>query len=73
MYNMETRTVTVQQMLDYLQSYLDAWLADKEKYGMEDRTVKKDMDRLLGCKSMVEALIGVPVNLTLDGTVTIGY
>ena len=73
MYNMETRTVNVQQMLNYLQSYLNAWLTDKEKYGMEDRTVKKDMDRLLGCKSMVETLIGVPVNLTLDGTVTIGY
>ena len=68
-----TRTVTAQQMLNYLQSYLDTWLADKEKYGMEDRTVQKDMDRLLGCKSMVEILIGVPVNLTLDGTVTIGY
>lgn len=68
-----TRTITAQQMLNYLQTYLDAWLADKEKYGMEDRTVKKDMDRLLGCKGMVETLIGVPVNLTLDGTVTIGY
>ena len=30
-----TRTVTAQQMLNYLQSYLDAWLSDKEKYGME--------------------------------------
>lgn len=67
------RTVSAQQMLDYLQMFLDAWLKDKEMYGMEDRTVKKDMDRLLGCKSMVETLIGVPVNLTLDGTVTIGY
>ena len=70
---MEIRTVTAQQMLDYLQMFLDAWLADKKKYGMNDRTVQKDMDRLLGCKCMVETLIGVPVNLTLDGTVTIGY
>ena len=70
---MEERIVTAQQMLDYLQMFLDAWLIDKDKYGMEDRMVKKDMDRLLGCKSMVETLIGVPVNLTLDGTVTIGY
>ena len=66
-------TVTQQQMLDYLQIHLDAWLADKKKYGMEDNTVKKDMDRLLGCKCMVETLIGMPVNLTLDGTVTVGY
>ena len=65
--------VTHKQMLDYLQMFLDAWIADKEKYGMEDRTVKKDMDRLLGCKCMVETLIGQPVNLTLDGTVTTGY
>ena len=68
-----TRTVTAQQMLDYLQMFLDSWLEDKERYGMEDRTVQKDMDRLLGCKSMVETLINMPVNLTLDGTVTIGY
>lgn len=70
---METRTVTAQQMLDYLQMSLDAWLVDKEKYGMNDRTVQKDMDRLLGCKCMVETLIRQPVNLTLDGTVTVGY
>ena len=69
---MET-IVTQQQMLNYLQMFLDAWIDDKEKYGMEDRTVKKDMDRLLGCKCMVETLIGQPVNLTLDGTVTVGY
>ena len=66
-------TVTQHQMLNYLQMFLDAWLDDKEKYGMEDRTVKKDMDRLLGCKCMVETLIGQPVNLSMNGTVTIGF
>lgn len=66
-------TVTQQQMLNYLQMFLDAWIDDKEKYGMEDRTVQKDMDRLLGCKCMVETLIGQPVNLGLNGTVTVGY
>lgn len=65
-------TVTQQQMLDYLQMFLDSWLEDKEHYGMEDRTVKKDMDRLLGCKCMVETLIGQPVNLMMNGTVTVG-
>ena len=65
-------TVTQQQMLNYLQMFLDAWLDDKEKYGMDDRTVKKDMDRLLGCKCMVETLIGQPVNLMMNGTVTVG-
>lgn len=66
-------TVTQHQMLNYLQMFLDAWLDDKEKYGMEDSTVKKDMDRLLGCKCMVETLIGQPVNLSMNGTVTIGF
>ena len=66
-------TITQQQMLNYLQMFLDAWIDDKEKYGMEDRTVQKDMDRLLGCKCMVETLIGQPVNLSLNGTVTVGY
>lgn len=69
---MET-IVTKQQMIDYLQMFLTAWLEDKEKYGMEDRTVKKDMDRLLGCKCMVETLIGESVNLCIDGNVTLGY
>ena len=69
---MET-IVTKQQMIDYLQMFLTAWLEDKEKYGIEDRTVKKDMDRLVGCKCMVETLIGEPVNLGLNGTVTLGY
>lgn len=65
-------TVTQQQMLDYLQMFLNAWIEDKAHYGMEDRTVKKDMDRLLGCKCMVETLIGQPVNLMMNGTVTVG-
>ena len=65
-------TVTQQQMINYLQMFLSAWIDDKEKYGMEDRTVKKDMDRLLGCKCMVETLIGQPVNLMMNGTVTVG-
>lgn len=66
-------TITQQQMLNYLQTFLNAWLVDKATYGMEDWIVKKDMDRLLACKSMVETLIGQPVNLTLDGTVTVGF
>lgn len=65
-------TVTSKEMLDYLQMFLTAWLEDKNKYGMEDRIVQRDTDRLLACKSMVEALIGVPVNLQLDGKVTTG-
>jgi len=69
---MET-IVTKQQMIDYLQMFLTVWLEDKEKYGMEDRTVQKDMDRLIGCKCMTETLIGEPVNLWLNGTVTLGY
>lgn len=66
-------TVTSKEMLDYLQMFLTAWLEDKDKYGMKDRMVLKDMDRLIACKSMVETLIGVPVNLQMNGEVTIGF
>lgn len=66
-------TVTSKEMLDYLQMFLTVWLADKKKYGMDDRFVQKDMDKLLACKSMVETLIGVPVNLQMNGEVTIGF
>ena len=68
----QTVTVTQQQMLDYLEMFLSAWIEDKEKYGMEDKTVQKDMDRLLGCKCMVETLIGQPVSLMMNGTVAVG-
>lgn len=60
------------KMLIYLQEMLDKFMAEKEMYGADDRMVEKDFDDMIACKEMVEALIEEPVNLQLDGKVTIG-
>lgn len=62
-----------EQMLNYLQGMLDAFLEDKERYGFEDYAVQKDFEAMIACKEMVEALIGEPVNLRKDGKVTVGF
>ena len=67
------RVVTQKQMIDYLQMFLTGWMEDAMTYGDEDRIVQKDLDRLCACKCMVETLIGQPVNLQMDGKVTVGY
>lgn len=61
------------QMIAYLQSQLDNFLEEKEKYGDDDRIVEKKFDAMIACKEMVEALIGEPVNLGLNGKVTVGF
>lgn len=61
------------RMLRYLNSMFDSWLVEKDKYGMDDRLVKSHMTGMLACKDMVEALIGMPVNLQLDGNLTLGF
>ena len=67
------RQVSQETMLNYLQMMLTAWKSDVDRYGKTDKFVMKDLDRLCACKSMVESLIGIPVNLGLDGKVTVGY
>lgn len=67
------KLVSQETMLNYLQMMLTAWKSDVDRYGKEDRLVQKDLDRLCACKSMVETLIGQPVNLSLTGIVTVGY
>lgn len=62
-----------EQMINYLQQMLDDFMRCKEKFGMKDRIVIKKMDAMIACKEMVEALIGEPVNLQLDGYVTVGF
>lgn len=61
-----------EQMIAYLQSRLDDFKKDEARYGMDDFTEKK-LDGLLACKDMVEALIGEPVNIGLNGKVTVGF
>lgn len=72
MYTMVTGSVTKEKMLRYLQSMTDDFVAEEEKYGM-DNFVEKKLDALLACKDMVEALIEMPVNIGLDGKVTVGF
>ena len=67
------KQVSQETMLNYLQMMLTAWKLDVDRYGRSDRQVQKDLDRMCACKSMVETLIGVPVNLEINGRVTVGF
>ena len=62
-----------EQMLAYLQAMMDKFKADEERYGLEDHFVRRYLDEMIACKEMVEALIGEPVNLGLNGIVTVGF
>lgn len=66
-------SVSKSQMLAYLQAKLTKFQEEAEKYGMEDRMVEKLFDEMIACKEMVEALMCEPVNLQMDGKVTIGF
>ena len=63
-------TVTQSQMIAYLQSMLDRVTNDKW-YSDEDK--HEFIHEMIACKEMVEALIGMPVNLGLNGKVTVGF
>lgn len=68
-----TNTIETKTMINYLQSLLNKFMQEENKYGMQDRIVQKYFDEMIACKEMVEALIGLPVNLQKDGQVTIGF
>lgn len=61
------------QMINYLQSQMDDFQKEKERYGIDDERVERKLDAMIACKEMVEALIGEPVNLQLDGKVSVGF
>ena len=61
------------KMIDYLQGMLDEFIVEKNKFGISDRIVGKKLDKMLACKEMVETMIGMPINLGIDGKVTIGF
>ena len=67
------KTFTAEQMLGYLQSALDDFMQTKERFGSDDDFVHYKMEMMIGAKEMVEALIGLPVNLQKDGKVTVGF
>ena len=62
-----------EQMINYLQSMMDNFQKEKERYGIEDERVISKFDGMIACKEMVEALIQEPVNLQQDGKVTVGF
>lgn len=62
-----------EQMIQYLQEMLTSFNEELEKYGKDDRIVNKKFDAMIACKEMAETLIGEPVNLRKDGTVTVGF
>ena len=61
------------KMIDYLQGMLDEFMVEKNEFGISDRIVGKKLDKMLACKEMVETMIGMPINLGIDGKVTIGF
>lgn len=61
-----------QVLATYLQSQMDDFQADLKKYGKKDRIVTKKCDAMIACKEMAEAILREPVNLGINGIVTIG-
>lgn len=70
---MTERTFKKEDLLRYLQSQMDDFKRWEEKFGIEDRIVEHKLDAMIACKEMVESLICEPVNLQLDGKVTVGF
>ena len=65
--------ITKETLINYLQSQMDNFMKEKERYGIDDRYVEHKLDAMTACKEMVESLIGEPVNLQKDGRVTTGF
>ena len=62
-----------EKMIAYLQAMLTEYLEEKSQFGSEDRVVKHKFYEMIGAKEMAESLIGEPVNLGLNGKVTVGF
>lgn len=69
----EPNTNTKDRMLRYLQAQLSEYKKEVALFGAGDRIVRKELTELIGCKEMVEALFGMPINLGMDGKVTVGF
>lgn len=62
-----------EQMIAYLQSMMDDFKKAESKFGIDSTYVIEKLDAMIACKEMVEALIGEPVNLGINGKVTVGF
>ena len=65
--------ITKDGMINYLQQMMDKVQEEIKKYGKDNRMVEKRINDMIACKEMVEAFICEPVNLGLDGKVTVGF
>ena len=66
-------TFTKENLIAYLQSQMDDLKRWEARFGLEDRFVERKLAAMIACKEMVESLIEEPVNLQLDGKVTVGF
>ena len=66
-------TITKEGMIDYLQQMMDDVKEEEARFGKEDRVVRSKIEAMIACKEMVEAFIMEPVNLGLNGKVTVGF
>lgn len=65
-------SIPASDMIEYLQMWLTNLVEDIKAYGEDDMQVQKEIERICACKSMVETLICIPVNLQMNGIVTVG-
>ena len=66
------KTVKAEYMLGFLKREWDYAYRMGTDFGWSDERAQTHADMCIGMKEMCEALIGVPVNLKLDGRLTIG-
>ena len=52
---------------------MDRFKELEARYGDEAEITTSFLDKMIVCKEMAEALIGIPVNLRKDGKVTTGF
>lgn len=64
---------TEKQLIDYLQFQMDRYKQSERERGFYNFETKKLLDGMISCKEMIENLIKKPVNLGLDGKVTVGF
>lgn len=67
------KTVDTNTMINYLQQMMNKVKEREAWCKPDDEILMERIDAMIACKEMVEALIEAPVNLQLDGKVTIGF
>ena len=66
------KTIEATEILNYIKEDWKIAFHQLEVLGHNDERAQSRADWCIGMKEMTEALLGVPVNLKLDGRVTIG-